>query len=104
MFVIASIKVKNFEKLALFESQASEILLSVGGEMIQALEVESNPDGSGEEIHILRFPSNESFQLYKQKTDTDILNKLKNEAIENLDIKLSTKTKVYVRKKSQPQC
>mgnify|MGYP003690613925 FL=1 len=98
MFVIAKIQVKNFTKLEVFENIVQSYLSSVGGKMLHAFEIAQIAGSNNEEVHILEFPNEKCFEEYKVKTNIPSLNSLREEAIKSIEIKLSTKNKVYKSK------
>ena len=95
MIVIVSLIVKNFDALNEFEKMVAPILHLTGAKMLHAIEVKRN-DNVGEEIHVIEFPNMNALETYKQKTNTDSINRLRSLAIENIDIKIELKSKYYV--------
>ena len=94
--VLVELTVKDFEALAKFESQALAIVSKYNGRLISAFETERMPDGSGEEIHLLEFPNEESLNNYRNDSALANLTSLRESAILATQIKLSKRQKNYV--------
>ena len=55
--IYVKLTVKSFDCLEQFERQAVALMQKYQGVVIAAFETVHNTDGTGEEIHILQFPS-----------------------------------------------
>ncbi len=64
--LLVSLDISDFEAFEEFESIAVAIMADYGGVLLEALEVARRPDGSGEEIHLLGFTDEDSFNRYRQ--------------------------------------
>lgn len=95
MIVIAILRVTDFEALARFEHSVAPILSSVGAKILHAIEVHRHADGTGEEVHVLYFPDEESFENYKIKTNDESIKNLRSTAISSIDIKIEKAHKQY---------
>ncbi len=93
--IIVTIEVKDFNKLATFENVAVNIMRSHGGDIIRAFETLQNEDGSGQEIHILEFPSETEFLNYRADPKLLEHSDLRDEAIKSISIVKSINTKSY---------
>lgn len=63
--ILVTLEVKNFDLLTLFESKAAEIMHSHGGRILSGFETIRNKDNSGQEVHLLEFPSDTAFAEYR---------------------------------------
>jgi uncharacterized protein (DUF1330 family) len=95
MIVVALLTVKDFEALTQFENAVAPLLLSVGGHILHAIEVKRNEDGSGEEVHVLYFPSSRSLAEYKRLTSQSAYAQLRYSAITNIELKIESTIKHY---------
>ncbi len=93
--VFAKIQVNNFAVLEKFEHEAAKIMLKHQGRFVTAFETLRNNSDSGEEIHILEFPSIEHFAQFRQDERHLTLKELRAEAISATEIKISTQLKFY---------
>ena len=89
--VVVTIQSKNFEALKLFEDCVSKIMKKHDANMIYAFETQNR----NEEIHIIEFPSTMHLENYKTDKEHEKYLTLKNNAIENIDIRVSTQFKNY---------
>ena len=64
MIVLAILSVIDFEALKVFEETVLPIIKAVGGDVLHVLEITRNDDGTGEEVHILKFPSLDCLDEY----------------------------------------
>lgn len=94
--ILVRLEVKDFSALEEFESQAARIMQNYQGRISSAFETIRKPDGSGEEIHILEFPNEESFANYRADKSLAALSSLRNKAISNTEVKISVSIKSYV--------
>jgi uncharacterized protein (DUF1330 family) len=94
--ILVSIEVKSFTILAKFEHIAVKIMRFHGGDIISAFETLRNEDGSGQETHILAFPTENAFLSYR--TDPRLLEHadLRDKAIKSTSIVTSTTIKHYI--------
>ena len=90
-----TLEVKNFDYLTLFENKATDIMRSHNGHIISAFETIRNEDNSGQEVHLLEFPSNASFKEYR--VDPRFLEhaELRDKAINTTSIVISRALKSY---------
>jgi len=65
------------------------------GRILSAFETVRETDGSGEEIHVLEFPSESLFTDYRADKSLEDLANLRNQAISNTEVEISLKTKSY---------
>ncbi len=93
--VLVTLEVKNFTYLASFESKAVYIMRSYGGSMIRAFESKRNEDGSGQEIHLLEFPSIAAFDEYRSNSLLLKYAELRNKAIYSMVVVISGEQKEY---------
>ena len=93
--VLVRLSVKDFELFETFEKQAALIMNKYDGRIISAFEITRNSDGSGEEIHILEFPSQEAFNQYRKDSDLAQLAHLREQAIAATEVQISQKLKSY---------
>jgi uncharacterized protein (DUF1330 family) len=93
--ILVTLEVKNFYSLTLFETIAAEVINSHGGNILNAFETIRNEDDSGQEVHLLEFPSNEAFAEYR--ADSRLLKHayLRNKAIASTTIVISSMLKNY---------
>jgi len=93
--ILVKIQVKHFIALEKFERSAAQIMLTYQGRFLAAFETARNIDDSGEEIHILEFPSEKHFEKYRNDERHHSLMELRAEAISATEIKISTQLKSY---------
>lgn len=94
--ILVTIDVKNFTLLADFESKAVQIMQSHGGSMIRAFESQSNEDGSGQEVHLLEFPSETAFVDYRSDPRLLKYAELRDRAITSTVVIKSSQVKSYI--------
>lgn len=95
IYFFVKIYVKNFSALEKFEHAAAKIMLEYNGKILTAFETLRNPDGSGEEIHLLEFQSSELFEQYRHDARYFQLKILREQAISSIEIKISHQLKYY---------
>jgi hypothetical protein len=95
LIVMVTLSVKNFDALEAFEKEAAVIMASHGAVMIKAFESRREYDGSGEEIHIIEFPTPAAFEAYRTDERLFELSELHEQAIIDMDLKVSQTTKQY---------
>lgn len=93
--VLVTIKVKNFDLLAEFESKAVKVMQLHGGSMVQAFETLRNKDDSGLEIHVLEFPCMSAFNDYRSDPLLQEYSDLRKHAIDSIDVAISSAQKNY---------
>ena len=93
--ILVRLEVKDFDSFEEFEMKASMIMKKYHGNIISAFETIRNPDGTGEEIHVLEFPSEEYFINYRKDDSLANLSGLRNQAISNTEVKMSINVKAY---------
>ena len=94
--ILVTIEVKNFTLLADFESKAVQIMQSHGGSMIRAFESQRNEDGSGQEVHLLEFPSESAFVDYRSDPRLLEYAELRDRAISSTVVIKSSQVKSYI--------
>jgi len=94
--ILVKLEVKNFDALEVFEKQASAIMEKYQGRIVSAFETIRDSDGSGEEIHILEFPSEEAFSRYKSDSSLANLAGQRAQAISGTEVTISLCVKTYV--------
>ena len=94
-YILATIDVKDFDKLSSFESKAVEIMSSYEGKIISAFETKRNEDNSGEEVHLIQFPNKEKFSAYRSDSRLNEYAELRNGAINSMSLSVSSKIKSY---------
>ncbi len=94
--ILVTLDVKDFDMLAIFESKAAIIMGSHGGTIIRAFEISRKDDKSGQEVHLLEFPSEAAFAEYR--SDPRLLEHadLRLKAIESMTVMKSITLKNYV--------
>lgn len=95
MIILVTLHVKNFEALELFETQACSIMEKYQGRMITAFETVRNDNGTGEEVHVLEFPSETEFNSYRVDRELTNLRELREKAIAKTDVTISNNIKKY---------
>jgi len=93
--ILVRLEVKDFNSLEEFEPQAVAIMHKYQGRILSAFETVREPDGSGEEVHVLEFPSESLFTDYRADKSLEDLANLRNQAISNTEVEISLKTKSY---------
>jgi len=93
--ILVTLEVKDFNILTTFESKAAEIMRSYGGDIIRAFETIRNEDLTGQEIHLLEFPSDASFSEYRSDPRLLELAELREKAIISMKVVKSDKLKNY---------
>jgi len=93
--ILVKMDVKDFNAFDQFEKQASLIMGKYNGRIISAFETEHNSDGSGQEVHVLEFPSEEAFGEYRKDTALADLANLREQAISGTSVELSLCIKQY---------
>ena len=93
--ILVKLDVKDFDVFDRFEKQASIIMGKYDGRIISAFETERNSDGSGQEVHILEFPSEEAFGNYRKDPALADLAYLREQAISNTSVEVSLRIKDY---------
>ena len=94
--VLVRLEVKNFEALEKFEKQAITIMNRYRGRLVSAFETARREDGTGEEVHVLEFPSEEAFALYRGDDSLAELSGLRNQAILSTEVQVSLQPKSYI--------
>lgn len=75
---------ERLEEYERFERETSRIMARHGGRIERRVAVEPIPDATGDtphEVHVVTFPSAESFAAYRRDPDTTALSDLRNRAI-----------------------
>ncbi|MBL4798101.1 MAG: NIPSNAP family protein [Oleispira sp.] len=93
--ILVTLEVKDFNFLTLFETKAAEIMRAHGGRIISAFESVRNEDNSGQEVHLLEFPNDASFEKYRADARHIEHAKLRNKAIDTTSIVISRELKNY---------
>ena len=93
--ILVKLDVKDFDAFDRFEKQASLIMGKYDGRIISAFETERHSDGSGQEIHVLEFPSEEAFGEYRKDPVLADLAYLREQAISNTSVEVSLRIKEY---------
>lgn len=93
--ILVKLTVKNFTALEEFECQAVAIMNRHGGQLLSAFETCRNEDGSGEEVHVLAFPSDEAFARYRADGDLASLKDLRERAVIHTEVLVSERLKNY---------
>ena len=93
--ILVKLTVKNFNVLEEFERQAVAIMKRHGGQLLSAFETCRNEDDSGEEVHVLAFPSDEAFAGYRVDGDLVDLKDLRDRAISHTEVLVSKRLKTY---------
>jgi uncharacterized protein (DUF1330 family) len=95
--ILVTLDVKNFDSLTVFEKIAAEVMHVHGGRIISAFETVRNEDNSGQEVHLLEFPSDVAFADYRIDSRLTKHTELRNQAIDSTTIVISSKLKNYAR-------
>jgi len=93
--VLVTLEVKDFELLAVFEKQAVKIMRSYGGNLVRAFETTRNEDGSGQEVHLFEFPSDDAFAEYRSDSRLIEHAELRKKAIDSMVVVISGVLKEY---------
>lgn len=93
--IYVKLGVKDFNCFEEFEQQAVSLMKKYQGKVITAFETVRHADGTGEEIHILEFPSESEFAEYRQDGDLAKLTALREQAVSATEVKVSLRTKSY---------
>lgn len=93
--VLVTLEVKNFTLLSEFETKAVQFMHSHSGRIVKAFETKRNADNSGQEIHLLEFPSIDAFDAYRSNPILLQYAALRNEAIESTSVIISETNKEY---------
>mgnify|MGYP000341273109 CR=1 FL=1 len=93
--ILVKLEIKDFSALEVFEKQASVIMEKYQGRIVSAFETMRGSDGSGEEIHILEFPSEEAFSHYRSDNSLASLAGQRAQAISNTELTISLCVKKY---------
>jgi uncharacterized protein (DUF1330 family) len=93
--ILVTLEVKNFTLLTAFESKAVQVMHSHGGRIISALESQRNENGTGQEIHLLAFPSMAAFDDYRSSPLLVEYAELRNKAIDSTTVVFSKALKTY---------
>jgi len=93
--ILVKLQVKDFNALEVFEAQASIVMGRYQGRIISAFETIHASDGSGEEIHVLEFPSREAFKCYRSDSSLANLAAQRDQAISNTEVTISHCVKTY---------
>ena len=93
--ILVTLEVKSFKHLTAFETKAVQIMSVYGGRLISAFETVRNTDDSGQEIHLLEFPSLTAFDEYRLDPQLMASAELRNEAIASTEVVISSEQKEY---------
>ena len=93
--VLVKLVVKDFGLLAQFEKQAVAQMKEYEGRVLSAFETVHRDDGTGEEIHVLEFPSEQAFTEYRNDKVVSKLAALREQAITATEVTVSSKIKSY---------
>ena len=93
--ILVTIEVKNFDLLAEFESKAVKVMQRHGGDIANAFETQRNKDGSGQEVHLLEFPSHSKFDEYRSDSLLLEYADLRTKAIKSSTVVIATTQKNY---------
>ena len=94
--ILVRLSVKDFDLFETFEKQAAMIMSKYDGRIISAFEIARNPDGSGEEIHILEFPNEDTFNRYRADAELAKLSELRQQAIAGTEVQMNLCIKTYI--------
>ena len=90
-----TLSVKNFDTFEEFERKAAAIMSHYDGRIVSAYETLRNRDGSGEEVHIIQFPSEAKFNEYRADQKLLDLAEFREKAIASTMVKAIVKEKNY---------
>jgi uncharacterized protein (DUF1330 family) len=93
--VLVTLEVIDFDLLATFETKAVNIMHSHGGRLISAFETVRNENGSGQEVHVLEFPNEDTFIEYRRDSRLLEQAELRNKAIASAKVIISSALKNY---------
>ena len=93
--ILVTLEVKDFDLLADFESKAIQVMHFHGGSMVRAFETIRNQDGSGQEVHLLEFPTESAFRDYRSDSRLLAYAELRDRAILSTQIIKSDYLKSY---------
>jgi uncharacterized protein (DUF1330 family) len=93
--ILVTLEVKSFKLLTAFETKAVQIMSVYGGRLISAFETVRNADDSGQEVHLLEFPSLTAFDEYRLNPQLLASAELRNEAIASTEVVISSEQKDY---------
>lgn len=94
--ILVTLEVKDFHYLEIFEGKAVEIMNTHGASVIIAFETFLNTDGSGQEIHLLEFPSDSEFSEYRSGSRLLEHVELRNKVILSTVVVKSRELKKYI--------
>lgn len=94
MRLLVTLDVSDFELFEEFERKAKLIMHRYGGEILEAFETERQGN-SGQEIHLIEFPDELSFERYKNDTELNQYLELRKKAVSKTEIKYVGKSKNY---------
>jgi len=93
--VLVTLKVNDFNALNEFESKASGLMSKYKGRIVRAFETLRNNDGSGEEVHLIEFQTENCFKDYLNDCWHRENKELREMAISGTEIVLNPREKVY---------
>lgn len=93
--ILVILDVKDFDLLAQFERKAVEIMCDYGGGIVKAFETSRCEDGTGQEVHLLEFPSEAAFAEYRTDSRLKKYAELRDRAIISTTIMASSMLKSY---------
>lgn len=95
--LLVIMEVADFLALAQFEQQAAAIMADHQGRIAQAFESVRNPDGSGEEVHLVEFADEAGFVAYRSDPRLAELQALRSKTIPKTEIRVLGQEKHYHR-------
>ncbi|MFT5594365.1 MAG: hypothetical protein ACI8SR_002754 [Oceanicoccus sp.] len=93
--ILVILDVKNFENLTRFEHKAAEIMRDYGGDIVNAFETSRCENGTGQEVHLLSFPSEQAFAEYRTDSRLKEYAELRDSAIISTTVMTSCMLKNY---------
>jgi hypothetical protein len=96
MKLMVTLDVLNFEALEQFEQEAAKVMNDYNGAIRQAYEIERRQDGTGVEVHIVEFSSNDDFERYKLDPRHEELLALKQKGCSRTDVSVILAEKNYL--------
>lgn len=93
--VFVKLQVLNFDALESYERQANAIMKRYGGSIVAAFEITKDLNGAGEEVHLLQFPDEESFNQYRSDKELLQLADFRDQAISDTQVTMFVREKVY---------
>lgn len=93
--ILAILDVKDFTAFEAYETFAVATMRQYSGRLVTAFKTQRQADGSGQEIHLLEFPDEASFQNYRNDAALAAKSELRSQAISNTTVVLSTQIKTY---------